>query len=188
MLILSLIPTVWKKLCFWSFLVSVELSDSFRSLAQRLVKGAEPSLISGSTFCPCLKDIFFFRIMNLKGKVYGSVKFVQECLSAINEMNTFSISKGWERVTYKIIWTHELSFRICLSFILWKDSVFIRNSKKDFSIRSRLSVRDRDVWHQSRSRDQRLNPRLYDGLNSVNFCTSEVTLFQKKSRKVLVVD
>ncbi len=37
-------------------------------------------------------------------------------------------------------------------------------------------------------RDQRLNPRLYDGLNSVNFCTTEVTLFEKRSRKVLVVD
>ncbi len=32
-------------------------------------------------------------------------------------------------------------------------------------------------------RDQRLNPRLYDGLNSVNFCTSEVTLFEKKEPK-----
>ncbi len=31
-----------------------------------------------------------------------------------------------------------------------------------------------------RDRDQSLNPRLYDGLNSVNFCTSEVTLFKKK--------
>jgi len=40
----------------------------------------------------------------------------------------------------------------------------------------------------NRDRDQRLNPRLYDGLNSVNFCTSEVTLFEKKSPKVLVVD
>jgi hypothetical protein len=30
---------------------------------------------------------------------------------------------------------------------------------------------------QNRDREQRLNPRLYDGLNSVNFCTSEVTLF-----------
>jgi hypothetical protein len=34
-----------------------------------------------------------------------------------------------------------------------------------------------------RDRDQRLNPRLYDGLNSVNFCTSEVTLFEKKEPK-----
>ncbi len=32
-------------------------------------------------------------------------------------------------------------------------------------------------------RDQRLNPRLYDGLNSVNFCTSEVTLFAKNEPK-----
>jgi len=32
-------------------------------------------------------------------------------------------------------------------------------------------------------RDQRLNPRLYDGHNSVNFCTSEVTLFEKKEPK-----
>ncbi len=32
-------------------------------------------------------------------------------------------------------------------------------------------------------RDQRLNPRLYDGLNSVIFCTSEVTLFGKKEPK-----
>ncbi len=32
-------------------------------------------------------------------------------------------------------------------------------------------------------RDQRLNSRLYDGLNSVNFCTSEVTLFEKKEPK-----
>ncbi len=31
-----------------------------------------------------------------------------------------------------------------------------------------------------------MNPRLDDGLNSVNFCTSEVTLFEKKSRKVLI--
>jgi hypothetical protein len=42
--------------------------------------------------------------------------------------------------------------------------------------------------YRDQNRDQRLNPRLYDGLNSVNFCTSEVTLFEKKSRKVLVVD
>jgi hypothetical protein len=28
-----------------------------------------------------------------------------------------------------------------------------------------------------------LNPRLYDGLNSVNYCTSEVTLFEKKEPK-----
>ncbi len=28
-----------------------------------------------------------------------------------------------------------------------------------------------------------MNPRLYDGLNSVNFCTSEVTLFEKKEPK-----
>ncbi len=34
-----------------------------------------------------------------------------------------------------------------------------------------------------RARDQRLNPRLNDGLNSVNFCISEVTLFQKKEPK-----
>jgi len=34
-----------------------------------------------------------------------------------------------------------------------------------------------------RDRDQRLNPRLYDGLNSVNFCTSEVTLLKKKEPK-----
>ncbi len=34
-----------------------------------------------------------------------------------------------------------------------------------------------------RDRDRRLNPRLYDGLNSVNFCTSEVTLFEKKEPK-----
>jgi len=34
-----------------------------------------------------------------------------------------------------------------------------------------------------RDRDQRLNPRLYDGLNSVNFCTSEGTLFEKKEPK-----
>jgi len=34
-----------------------------------------------------------------------------------------------------------------------------------------------------RDRDQRLNPRLYDGLNFVNFCTSEVTLFEKKEPK-----
>jgi hypothetical protein len=40
------------------------------------------------------------------------------------------------------------------------------------------SYRDYD-----RDRDQRLNPRLYDGLNSVNFCTSEVTLFEKKEPK-----
>jgi hypothetical protein len=33
------------------------------------------------------------------------------------------------------------------------------------------------------NRYQRLNPRLYDGLNSVNFCTSEVTLFEKKEPK-----
>ncbi len=42
--------------------------------------------------------------------------------------------------------------------------------------------------HRGHDRDQPLNPRLDDGLNSVNFCTSEVTLFEKKSRKVLVVD
>jgi hypothetical protein len=30
---------------------------------------------------------------------------------------------------------------------------------------------------EKRHRDQRLNPRLFDGLNFVNFCTSEVTLF-----------
>jgi hypothetical protein len=36
---------------------------------------------------------------------------------------------------------------------------------------------------QNRNRDQRLNLRLYDGLNSVNFCTSEVTLFGKKEPK-----
>jgi len=34
-----------------------------------------------------------------------------------------------------------------------------------------------------RDRYQRLNPRLYDGLNSVNFCTSEITLFEKKEPK-----
>jgi hypothetical protein len=34
-----------------------------------------------------------------------------------------------------------------------------------------------------RDRDQRLNLRLYDGLNSINFCTSEVTLFEKKEPK-----
>jgi hypothetical protein len=34
-----------------------------------------------------------------------------------------------------------------------------------------------------RDRNQRLNPRLYDGLNSVNFCKSEVTLFLKKEPK-----
>ncbi len=37
-------------------------------------------------------------------------------------------------------------------------------------------VRDRD-------RDQRLNPRLYDGLKSVNFRTSKVTFFEKKEPK-----
>ncbi len=42
-----------------------------------------------------------------------------------------------------------------------------RDSKKNY--------RDHD-----RDRDQPLNPRLYDGLNSVNICTSEVTLFKKK--------
>jgi hypothetical protein len=47
--------------------------------------------------------------------------------------------------------------------------------------------RDQNRDHD-RERDQRLNPRLYDGLNCVNFCASEVTLFEKKSRKVLVVD
>ncbi len=31
--------------------------------------------------------------------------------------------------------------------------------------------------------DQRLNSRLYDGLNSVIFCTSEVILFEKKEPK-----
>jgi hypothetical protein len=51
-------------------------------------------------------------------------------------------------------------------------------------------VRDqnRDRKKNYRDRGQRLNPRLYDGLNSVNFCTSEVTLFEKKGRKVLVVN
>jgi ABC-type Na+ transport system ATPase subunit NatA len=49
--------------------------------------------------------------------------------------------------------------------------------------RPEKNYRDHD-----RDRDQRLNPRLHDGLNSVNFCTSEVTIFEKKSRKVLVVD
>jgi hypothetical protein len=39
------------------------------------------------------------------------------------------------------------------------------------------------VIRDVRDRDQRLNPRLYDGLNSVNFCTSEVTLFEKKEPK-----
>ncbi len=43
-------------------------------------------------------------------------------------------------------------------------------------------------WDQNRDRkknyrDQRLNPRLYDGLNSVIFCASEVTLFEKKEPK-----
>ncbi len=42
------------------------------------------------------------------------------------------------------------------------------------------NYRDHD---RDRDRDQRLNPRLYDGLNSVNFCTSEVTLFEKKEPK-----
>ncbi len=46
----------------------------------------------------------------------------------------------------------------------------------------------KEKLYQEHDRDQRLNPRLYDGLNSVNFCTSEVTLFEKNSRKVLVVD
>ncbi len=43
---------------------------------------------------------------------------------------------------------------------------------------TKKNYRDHD-----RDRDQRLNPRLYDGLNSVNFCTSEVTLFDKKEPK-----
>jgi hypothetical protein len=37
--------------------------------------------------------------------------------------------------------------------------------------------------YRDHDRDQRLNPRLYDGLNSVNFSTSEVTLFEKKAEK-----
>ncbi len=47
-------------------------------------------------------------------------------------------------------------------------------------------VRDRTkkiILHRDRDRDQRLNPRLYDGLNFVIFCTSEVTLFEKKEPK-----
>jgi hypothetical protein len=39
------------------------------------------------------------------------------------------------------------------------------------------------ILHRDRDRDQLLNPRLHDGLNSVNFCTSEVTLFEKKEPK-----
>jgi hypothetical protein len=39
----------------------------------------------------------------------------------------------------------------------------------------------KNYWDQDRG--QRLNPRLYDGLNSANFCTSEVTLFEKKEPK-----
>ncbi len=42
---------------------------------------------------------------------------------------------------------------------------------------------EKNYRDHDRDRDQRLNPRLYDGLNSVNFCTSEVTLFEKKEPK-----
>ncbi len=42
---------------------------------------------------------------------------------------------------------------------------------------------EKNYRHHDRDWDQRLNPRLYDGLNSANFCTSEVTLFEKKEPK-----
>ena len=56
-----------------------------------------------------------------------------------------------------------------------------RDQKKNFtgtSTGTKKNYRDHD-----RDRDRRLNPRLYDGLNSVNFCASEVTLFKKKEPK-----
>ncbi len=43
--------------------------------------------------------------------------------------------------------------------------------------------RPKEKLYRDHDRDQRLNPMLYDGLNSVNFCTSEVTLFEKKEPK-----
>jgi hypothetical protein len=50
-----------------------------------------------------------------------------------------------------------------------------------------ILYRDRDrkknYRDHERDRDRRLNPRLYYGLKPVNFCTSEVTLFEKKEPK-----
>jgi hypothetical protein len=52
-----------------------------------------------------------------------------------------------------------------------------RDQKKNFTgIRTGTDKKN----YPDHDRDQRLNPRLYDGLNSVNFCTSEITLFKKK--------
>jgi hypothetical protein len=58
--------------------------------------------------------------------------------------------------------------------ILYRDRD--RDQKKNFT-------GTRTGTEKKNYRDQRLNPRLHDGLNSVIFCASEVTLFEKKEPK-----